>query len=363
VGFKMKIAISASYAVTLLAAGAVLAGCDSGALRTMGQPGGDTSASFGMSPAAVKSPVQHPDQHSSWVSPDVNKARELLFASDPASDDVYIYTLPSLKLEGTLTGFTSPQGECNDGAGNVWVVTQGASPEIIKLSRAGKIVGTLADSTGYPASCAIDRSTGNLGVTNIAGFNSTAGDVLIYAHAKGKPAIVSDPSIYEYYFAGYDSKGNLFADGLTQTDSFVLSECAAGCVGATMTTISISGGEVHWPGFVQWYPPGGYLAVGDQGCNDLAESCIDDVQISGSSGTITGTTKLENPKGNPVCDLVEGVIDPDGHKNVLGGDDETGRCGGVTTEDNWQYPAGGSPTYFNSGTQISEPIGAAISIK
>ena len=270
----------------------------------------------------------------------------------PGTDDVYMYTLPRLKLKGTVTGFDFPQGECNDSAGHVWVVSQGTSPKITKLSHTGKILGTpLADPTGYPAACAIDPTTGNLAVTNIGGFTSTAGDVLIYAGAKGTPTVVSNPSTYSYYYAGYDNSGNLFVDGTTQAGSFVLSECAAGCVGATMTTINISGGTIHFPGFVQWYAPGSYLAVGDQECDDILQSCVYAVSISSSSGTITGKTAIKNSEGKPVCDMGQGIINPVGGKNLLGGDYEY-YCKGTNAEYNWPFPAGGSPTHFNDGSQI-----------
>ncbi|MGB8910550.1 MAG: hypothetical protein WCC84_17530, partial [Candidatus Cybelea sp.] len=264
----MEIFTSARYAFGALAAGAILAGCNSGALQTAGlgsslpgstgldraQSAANISRRFSISPLATEPVTEHPDHRASWVSPDVKKTRAVLFASDAGTDDVYMYTMPGLELKGTRTGFDNPAGECNDSAGNVWVVSQGTSPKITELSHAGKILGKpLADPTGYPSSCAIDPTTGNLAVTNIGGFSSTAGDVLVYANAKGTPTVVSNPSTYSYYFDGYDDSGNLFADGRTQSGSFVLSECAAGCVGATMTTISISGGPIDFPGFVQWY--------------------------------------------------------------------------------------------------------------
>lgn len=374
----MRISMSAPCAFGALAAAAILAGCNSGALQTAGlgsslpsatrldpaRSGADILRRFSISPLATEPVTEHPDHSKSWISPDVKKARELLFASDPGTDDVYIYTLPALKLKGTLTGFVYPQGECNDGAGDIWVTTQGSYPEIVKLSHAGKILRTLTDPAGYPVACAVDPTTGNLAVTNIGGFSSTAGDVLIYADAKGTPTVVSNPSTYSYYFAGYDNSGNLFVDGLTKLEggTFVLSECAAGCSGATMTTINISGGTIHWPGFVQWYAPGGYLAVGDQDCDNILQSCVYAVSISSSSGTITGMTALKNSEGKRVCDMAQGIINPVGGTTLLGGDYEQA-CKGVNAEYNWPFPAGGSPTHSNDGTQISEPIGAAISIK
>jgi len=51
----------------------------------------------------------HPDHHKSWVSPDVKKARRLLFVSDDSTNDVYIFTMPAMALKGTLTGFTDPR--------------------------------------------------------------------------------------------------------------------------------------------------------------------------------------------------------------------------------------------------------------
>lgn len=363
------------HAFGLIGVTAILAGCSGGIQSSALEPSSpgfmglesaqgslNLFSQSGRSPSVMQLVTQHPDHSASWVSPDVKKTRELLFASDPTTNDVYIYALPSLKLKGTRTGFDFPEGECNDNAGHVWVTQNGSLPSIVKLSRTGSMLRTLTDP-GYPSSCAVDPTTGNLAVANSAAANSSAADIYIYPRAKSTPVAVSDPSMHSYFFAGYDNSGNLFADGVTESGGFVLSECAAGCVGSSMTTISISGGKIYFPGFVQWYAPGGYLAVGDQECNHLRQSCVYAVSISGSSGTITGTTMLKNPKGNPVCDMVEGVINPVSGMNLLGADYESGTCKDASTEDNWPFPAGGSPTHSNDGSQISQPIGAAISIK
>lgn len=131
-----------------------------------------------------------------------------------------------------------------------------------------------------------------------------------------------------------------------------------------MKTISISGGTIYFPGLVQWYTRGGYLAVGDQECGggSGAVSCIYWVNIAGSSGTIAGTTKLRTYAGTPVCDLAQGVIGNNGKRwYVAGGDWE--HCGSLNSSVNrWRYEAGGAPTKYND-TTLTKPIGAAISTK
>ena len=56
------------------------------------------------------------------MSPATKKGT-LLYVSNSSSSDAYVavYTYPKLRLVGKLTGFTSPEGECADAAGDVWV--------------------------------------------------------------------------------------------------------------------------------------------------------------------------------------------------------------------------------------------------
>src|SRR5580693_5772121 len=78
-----------------------------------------------------------------------------LFVSDAGNGNIYLYDVPSLKLVTILQGFTSPQGECADDNGNVWV-TDNRADEIYQLSYAGRALGNISDTTGYPVSCAWD---------------------------------------------------------------------------------------------------------------------------------------------------------------------------------------------------------------
>jgi hypothetical protein len=370
----MRISIAAFCAVGIVAAAAVLAGCSSGGSQS-GGPGSSLPASRAFNPAqsaqtssvgpaiptlAVKPVTQHPDHRKSWVSPDAGKAHQLLFVTDVSVGDVYMYTFPSLVPMGTVTGLDAPQSECSDAKGNVWVDVTDAH-QIIKLSHNGKIRKTLTDP-GYPVACDVDPATGDLAVANGLSSSSGPGEVLVYKHARGTPKAYSDPSMDEYYFVGYDRSGNFYADGTDAGGRFVLSECAAGCASNGMSTISISGGTIYVPGFVQWYVLGGYLAVGDQYClhDGERQSCMYSVSISGSSGTITNTTYLNNSSGTPACDVVQAVIFP--NNKITGSDYEY--CNRAATSTYvWPFSAGGNPKDSYANPDYMLPEGVAISTK
>jgi hypothetical protein len=327
--------------------------------------------------AALRPDRVRPDHRKSWIAPDIGRAPRLLFISDYGTNDVDIFTLPDLVLKGVITGFNEPQGMCSDTSGNVWVTNTGAT-DILELSRTGSVIDTLTDPDGYPVGCAVDPATGNLAVANLFNFTSRpfssgSGEVEIYVGvAHSGPTSLANPDQYYYDFVGYQrgpsssakrgtgiAQSNLFVDGETASSAFILSEITSGS--SAFFTINLSGGTIYIPGLVQWYRIGPYLAVGDQECGGVSAACIYDVAISGTTGTITGSTSLSNPGGGQVCDLVQGVIGAHGLRYVAGGD--IGGCGSFgATVDRWAYPAGGDPTNFNS-TVVTDPIGAAISAK
>jgi hypothetical protein len=303
------------------------------------------------SPSTTSPPLLLQPMTESWVSPDL-KGKPLAFIGNAGNSD--IFSLPDFKLKGTVTGLGPPM--CSDQS-NVWVAGP-SSEQVTELSRAGKVLATINDAYGAPAGCAVDLKAGDIAVTNL--FNSSgAGAVYVYSCPSCTPKAFTIPSQYYYYFDGYDPKGDLFVDGKTSNGTFVLGEVPAG--DTTGQVITISGGTIYFAGMVQWYKPGGYVAVGDQLCGDTEAACVYSIQISGSQGTITGKTSLLNPKGGEVCDMVQGEIDPVAAKYLVGTDYEY--CGTTpSSADYWPYPAGGKPTHFRT-KGISEPGGVAISIK
>jgi hypothetical protein len=363
----MRILILGRDAFGAIATACILAACSStpsSALGPLGQTS-DADITAGASTtlaAAVRSSLQHPDHSKSWMSPKVEQTHQLLFVSDSGSDDVYIFKVPTLELEGTLTGFDTPQGECSDKHGNVWV-TENGDGNIVEFSHTGTLLNTLHERAGPPLGCAIDPTSGNLAVTIISVVDGGPGEVLVYPGASGDPKVYYNRKQYRYYFDTYDSSGNLYVDGCTGHcfllgGAFELSELPKGA--NRMHTVSITGGTIYYPGLVQWSAATHSLYVGDQLCGDAYAACIYLVSISGSGGTIISTTNLSNYAGAAVCDLVQGVVAPN-EKDVYGGDFD--HCGGryASSENRWAFPAGGNPTNYND--TLLSPIGAAISTK
>ena len=51
-----------------------------------------------------------------------------------------------------------------------------------------------------------------------------------------------------YYFAAYDSSGNLYVSGMTKANAYSLSALLHGA--KTMVPVSVAGGTLHFPGSV-----------------------------------------------------------------------------------------------------------------
>jgi hypothetical protein len=363
-GFRL-----APCAVGVLGAAAIFASCSGGApqssigaprLRTTGlTPAWMMYRGRGIS-ATVHSMNPQPDHHKGWVSPDVTALPRLLFESDFAAGTVSIYKMPELRLEGVLTGFDGPQGECSDASGNIWVAVTRAQ-QIVKLSRAGSILSTLSDATGFPIGCAANPSNGDLAVTNIFNLSLGPGDVLIYQGGSGNPTSLSNSAQALYYFAGYDGNGNLMVNGFDASGNFILSDCPTGSSGCS--TVTLSGGTVYYPGMVQWSSVNQSWVLGDQLCGNTRTSCLYWFTVLGSAATITSATPLDNYDGSPVCDVVQAVVAANGQRYIAAGNIDS--CLHHTSSvDRWASPAGGLPTNSNARRRrLAQPTGAAISTK
>ncbi|HEY2473956.1 MAG TPA: hypothetical protein VGI19_04060 [Candidatus Cybelea sp.] len=325
-----------------LAAALVLTGCSMApALR----PPVTMSQTMRVTPGEAA--ASQPDTGASWIAAGAASSGPLLFLTDFRNYDVYVYTVPKLKMVERITGFFQPQGECSDAHGNVWITNTGAQQILEFRPGSKRPIATLSDSRGYPAGCAINLRNGDLAVTDIFDVDGSGG-VLVFRNARGTPKPYLNPEQYYYYFAGYDDKGNLYASGQTassNSNAYILSVLPVG--GHTMSTVEIHGAQLYFPGEV--FRSGSSIVLGDQECGGKKTSCLYETRITAKTATVTKKIALTGS-----CDVAETALTS--NAGLFGGD----YCppGGRSTADRWRFPEGGKPLVTVPGNH--DPIGAAI---
>jgi hypothetical protein len=211
----------------------------------------------------------------SWILPEA-KSEDLLYESDISWASVYTY--PQGKIVGKLKDFYLAAGQCVDNTtGGVYIADYGRS-RVYKYSH-----GSSQRKSAYfvpgAADCAIDPTTGNLAVASWAGAG-----IWIFANATGKPTKYLDSDFIGYYSCGYDSKGNLYVDGISQVGDghVVLAELSKGR--SQLETVKVAQ-YLGWPAGVKW--DGKRLAVGD-GATPVVYQFV----IKGRRATRVGATQL-----------------------------------------------------------------------
>jgi hypothetical protein len=185
----------------------------------------------------------------------------------------------------------------------------------------------LSENVGEPAGCAIDPTTGNLAVSILG-----VGDLVIFAGAKGSGTPVPD-GLSSTFFPCYDNHGDLFVDGITQSEAYGVVELPKG--GSSFEPITLHPNE---SGNIQWHDD--YLAVG--GTGGIYHFAIHDAK-----GKEIGFTPLRGGS-----DIVQFWIQG---KYVVGAD------AGNEDAEIWKYPAGGPIFKYLHGS-FDLPIGATVSV-
>jgi hypothetical protein len=265
------------------------------------------------------------------------KRMTLLYASDSASGQIFVYAYPAGKLEGVLTNVLGGTGECVDKAGNIWI-PDGSRNELLKFAHGGTDpIKILQDRNQTPYGCSIDPTTGDL-----AAFSQSGAQ--IYRRANGLPNSYSDPAMYYTYFGGYDNQGNLFIDGHTQPGYFQFAELPKGS--QTFVNFSLTGAI---PGGVEW--DGKYITFGDQFYGTVSE-----VAVYGSNAKVVSQTTIAGAYDPVYQYAFSNFAKGGGLAQRFVGLDFEGTGGTVGT---WNYPAGGTPRKLFPGDFY--PTGVAIS--
>jgi hypothetical protein len=169
------------YALSICVAAAMLAGCG-GSQTLIGAPGAMPQS------VAPQSQSTQCDDRESWVAPEAG-SQDLLYVSD--LQQVFVYSYPRGKYEGTLLGFKEAIGTCVDQKGNVYIADDDGW--LYEYAHGGD-KRLRAIYTGNPQDCSVDRSSGNLAVTNGVRSRTGAGGVEILRNAHGKPKNYRDPN-------------------------------------------------------------------------------------------------------------------------------------------------------------------------
>ena len=200
-----------------------------------------------------------------------------------------------------------------------------------------KLLRTISLNYTFTSSCAMNTG-GDLAVGVLIGNSYGAGgQVVIFKNATGKGKVYNTPLSKEY-FDGYDSNGNLFADGFGPSYNFMLVELPAGS--SKFVTIKTSNSP-EFPGSVQW--DGTYLTVFDQDASKMYQ-----YTVSGRKATLKGTVSFSGSGDCAQTWIVQGLV----------------YCGDAGNGDGsvFNYPAGGSPIAVFTG-KFDTPLGVVAAQK
>lgn len=319
--FHSGMKIRGSYWSTAPVAFLLLTACATGgSQQQLPSPGAaatvQSGKSHGLAPAGILAmttalhvvPKVRYDHHRSWMKPEAKHTQYLLYVSDEAAGkvDVYAYRSRQGHMVGQLNGFTFPYGECQDGAGNIYIADFGAS-QIVEYAHGGTSpIKTLSDAYGYPIGCSVNPVTGDLAVANFEGISSTCmGGIVLYAGAEGSGTYYGDPDFIYFYPPGYDPNGNLYVQGQNASGASGLAMLPADDSG--LMTLSVSGATVNFPGGALW--DGKHIALTDQQYQDTHSSGAYDVDVAGSVASVVSSVEFTDNEclkdGVPYNDTVQ----------------------------------------------------------
>ena len=353
----MKLFARAS-ALTAGTIAALLSGCSS--------PQPATGSGFDLIPHYAAR-TGHFDHGTSWMSPGAKAVKKLLYVSDWATNDVFVYDYKNGTLVGQLTGFNSPYGQCVDARGDVWITSFGDA-SIVEYAHGGSQPLKTLTTDQQPYGCSVDPTTGNLAV---AGGSSS---VDVFDRARGQKHTYQSHYCFPFWAPGYDNHGNLYVLGLLYGSARPLSgysdpvPCELPHGSTALRPVHVHGLFVAYPGSIMW--DGKHLTVTDQTYMGRDQTGIYRVKEDASGNlTAIGETVLSDDCDGTDVDVVQPFIV--GEKNtpvnaqeghvVVGGNLRCTSYGSGAKFDYWSYPAGGTPA-FALPSPPQEPRGESVSI-
>jgi hypothetical protein len=224
----------------------------------------------------------------SWMKR-VPKGTLLLYAAQFLSV-VDVFTYPKGRLVGAVTGFASPQGVCSDSQGNAYVTDQYAGSAYEIEHGTTNVINSWFVG-GLPNGCSVSAN-GDLAITVGSGYSSAPGWVTVFPAGGQSGTTYPSASVLEP--AGYDDKGNLFAEICPSVSSCSypsVFEIPAG--GSSWIKLTLSGATLYFPTAIEMM--GRHtIGVGDARMGGFSQdtSGIYSTTLSGTTLTVKHTTLL-----------------------------------------------------------------------
>jgi hypothetical protein len=256
----------------------------------------------------------------SWRLPET-KSRDLLYVVT-GGGAVDILSYPGSKLLGTLRSAKDSYAPITANPTNGDILIAGRGAVIDEYAHGGQQV--IAEIYPPPSiqgivDYAFDPTTESIAVSLQKSFDK--GFVGIYATPSASPTLYSVPNMKYLGFLGYDNQGNLFIEGKESSNGpDVFAELPKGSSAFNDVTLNQSLTNL---GTVQW--DGSYITL-------ASGNTINEIQISGSNGTIVGETTLGGEWVRYPVFWIQGDA-------VLG--DHVTRTNRYNGQGIWHYPQGG----------------------
>lgn len=212
-----------------------------------------------------------------------------------AHNYIETFAYPAGTAAGTIKTHFNVVGLCSDAHGNVFALgtttkgnaTSGAAYEYAPGST--QITQTLAlPARQIPVACSSDPSTGNFAVTSYNSHNFNP-QINVYANASGTPAVFMSSALSAAPQPAYDASGDLYVTSGGNKGTYLP---AGSNALVTVTLNKVLGNVAHaqWDG--KYFALQSFMVARHQG-EHTAEH-VYRVSISGSTGTLTGSTHFLN---------------------------------------------------------------------
>jgi hypothetical protein len=138
------------------------------------------------------------------MAPDASSMKKLVYVSIVDKGVVDVYNYKTGARVGQLSGFASPQGQCVDAKGDVFI-TDYANTSVTEYAHGGLKPLKILQTDGSPIACSVSAS-GDLSVADEHTDESNQSQIVIFKDASGSPTVYTNSSCYIMFQQGYEPR-------------------------------------------------------------------------------------------------------------------------------------------------------------